>query len=401
MIDEFRQSALKSRQAVLVGLRGISQSQAVLDAQLSELALLAHTNDICPVARFSQVRAKPHPQFFLGKGKVDELSAYMESLIDKDKETLLIFDDELSPFQLRNLERRLKCHIYDRSLLILEIFLSGARTAEARFQVEMARYEYLLPRLTRRWTHLERQRGGLSSRGGAGEKEIETDKRQIRDRMVRLRRRLARLATQRHNQQKQRHAFPRLALVGYTNAGKSTLMDALTTHERRAKNQLFTTLDTTVRRCYVAGTHCLLSDTVGFIDKLPHTLIESFHSTLDEARHADLLIVVGDVSDPQLEKQLSVVRETLDQIGILGKPTLLVLNKADALDLPAEEERFAHFLDLYTDYHIGSAYCAKDLRLLKQRMGRWISLLPNAQHKSLGVGKNGTAAQKKDWAPPL
>jgi GTP-binding protein HflX len=241
----------------------------------------------------------------------------------------VIFDDDLSPSQLRNLEKHLEVTIFDRSLLILEIFLKRAKTSRARTQVELARYEYLLPRLTRMWTHLERQRGGTGTRGGAGEKEIETDRRIIRDKISLLKKKLEKIDRQSATQRKSRGAVTRVALVGYTNVGKSTLMTLLSKSEVFAEDKLFATVDSTVRKVVINRIPFLLSDTVGFIRKLPHSLVESFKSTLDEIREADILVHTVDVSHPGFEEQIDIVNSTLKEIGAADKPTLLVFNKID------------------------------------------------------------------------
>ncbi|MFW5804458.1 MAG: GTPase HflX, partial [bacterium] len=260
---------------------------------------------------------------------------------------LVIFDDDLSPSQLRNLEQILKCKIYDRSLLILDIFLKRAQTAQARTQVELARYQYLMPRLTRMWTHLERQRGGTGTRGGAGEKEIETDRRIIRNQISILKKKLEKIEKQGQTQRKARVNIAKAALVGYTNVGKSTIMRLLTKSEVFAENKLFATVDTTVRKVVLEDIPFLLSDTVGFIRKLPHHLIESFKSTLDEVREADVLLHVVDVSHPSFEEQIEIVNTTLQELGAADKETILVFNKIDLLPRVAEvtdedEEPYDH-----------------------------------------------------------
>ena len=319
--------------AVLVALgsiRGAEETQEHLD----ELAFLAETAGIKTVRRFIQNLPTPDSRTFVGKGKLEELKEFVLA----NKITNVIFDEDLTPSQLRNLERELngkdqeddlKVRIYDRSLLILDIFLRRAQTAEARTQVELARNQYLLPRLTRMWTHLERQRGGTGTRGGAGEKEIETDRRNIRNQITILKEKLEKIEKQRQTQRKGRSTVVRVALVGYTNVGKSTLMNLLSGSEVLSENKLFATVDATVRKVTFGNIPFLLSDTVGFIRKLPHHLVESFKSTLDEVREADLLLHVVDIAHPFHDNQIQVVTKTLQDIGAANIPTILVLNKID------------------------------------------------------------------------
>jgi GTP-binding protein HflX len=324
---------VKFRPAILVAL-GNARNPEMVEEHLNELAFLAETAGLREAGRIVQNLPKPDPRTFIGKGKVAEL----QTLVQRTGATEVIFDDDLTPSQLRNLERELNprdaernpVRIYDRSLLILDIFLIRAKTAQARTQVELARNQYLLPRLTRMWTHLERQRGGTGTRGGAGEKEIETDRRNIRHQIAVLKERLRRIEQQRFTQRKARQDAVRVALVGYTNAGKSTLMNVLSGAQVLAENRLFATVDSTVRKVRLGNVSFLLSDTVGFIRKLPHHLIESFKSTLDEVREADILLHVVDVSHPFHHNQIEVVNQTLRDIGAGNKTTLLVLNKIDA-----------------------------------------------------------------------
>jgi GTP-binding protein HflX len=277
---------------------------------------------------------KPDPRQFIGKGKMEEI----EKFVNENDIEIIIFDEDLSPSQLRNIENNLKIKVYDRSLLILDIFLQRAQTAQAKTQVELARYEYLLPRLTRMWTHLERQRGGTGTRGGSGEKEIETDKRAIRNQISLLKEKLKKIEKQAQTRRKSRASIARVALVGYTNVGKSTLMNLLSKSEVFAENKLFATVDSTVRKVTFGNIPYLLSDTVGFIRKLPHSLVESFKSTLDEVREADILLHVVDVSHPNFEEHIEVVNKTLSEINAGDKPTILVFNKIDQYKLGEMEE---------------------------------------------------------------
>lgn len=324
--------------AVLVALITREQNEAKVHEYLDELAFLTSTLGADTVKNFTQRLEKPDVKSFVGKGKLQEIAAYVKAeAID-----WVVFDDDLTPSQLRNLETELEVKIYDRSLLILDIFLSRAQTAQAKTQVELARNQYLLPRLTRMWTHLERQRGGTGTRGGSGEKEIETDKRNIRNTITKLKERLDKIEKQSQTQRKSRGKIVRVAIVGYTNVGKSTLMTLLSKSDILAENKLFATVDSTVRKVNFDDIPFLLSDTVGFIRKLPTHLIESFKSTLDEIREADILIHVVDVSHPVLDDHIDVVNNTLKDIGAADKPTLLVFNKVDLLEdeeeLPVKEK---------------------------------------------------------------
>lgn len=320
-----------NQRAVLIAI-GSLQQQEETDEHLDELAFLAETAGIRTVKRFVQHLAQPDSRTFVGKGKLEEIKAYVIA----GNVRHLIFDDDLSPSQLRNLEKEFNkadqeqgVRIYDRSLLILDIFLWRAQTAQARTQVELARNQYLLPRLTRMWTHLERQRGGTGTRGGAGEREIETDRRNIRNQITILKERLKKIEKQHITQRKSRGNIVRVALVGYTNVGKSTLMNLLSGSGVLAENKLFATVDATVRKVTFGNIPFLLSDTVGFIRKLPHHLIESFKSTLDEVREADILLHVVDVAHPFHDNQVVVVTGTLQEIGAANITTILVLNKVD------------------------------------------------------------------------
>lgn len=334
-LQKLYDTAPKQETAVLVSVVRQQDSDQVIEEHLDELAFLTETLGVKAVYRFTQKMEKPDIRTFVGKGKLEEIQSYVEHF----EVDMVIFDDDLSPSQMRNLENELKVKIYDRSLLILDIFLNRAQTAQAKTQVELARFQYLLPRLTRMWTHLERQRGGTSTRGGAGEKEIETDKRDIRNKISLLRQKLKEIEKQGETQRKGRKGIVRVALVGYTNVGKSTLMNLITKTDILAENKLFATVDSTVRKVVLENIPFLLSDTVGFIRKLPTHLIESFKSTLDEIREADLLVHVVDISHPSFEDHISVVTQTLREINAGDKPVLLVFNKIDLVEtMPSEEK---------------------------------------------------------------
>jgi len=336
----------KEKKAVLVAIITQNQNDQKVNEYLDELAFLTSTLGAKTIKRFTQKLEKPDVRSFIGKGKLEEISAYIKA----EKADWIVFDDDLTPSQLRNLEKELKVKIYDRSLLILDIFLNRAQTAQAKTQVELARNQYLLPRLTRMWTHLERQRGGTATRGGAGEKEIETDKRIIRNTITKLKEKLAKIEKQSRTQRKSRGKIVRVAIVGYTNVGKSTLMTILSKSDILAENKLFATVDSTVRKVNFEDIPFLLSDTVGFIRKLPTHLIESFKSTLDEIREADVLIHVVDVSHPTLDDHINVVNQTLTDIEASDKPTLLVFNKVDLLEDEEElsvEEKIMNLKNTY------------------------------------------------------
>ena len=312
--------------AVLVAVVRDGQDPRRTEEYLDELEFLAETADIRSVRRFTQRLAQPSARIYVGPGKLEEIASWCgDNAID-----VVIFDDELSPSQTRNVERAMPCRILDRTRLILDIFMRRARTAYAKAQVQLANYEYMLPRLSGMWTHLERQRGGTGTRGGAGEREIETDRRIVRNRIAKLKEDLQRIDRQMAVQRSNRGSLVRVALVGYTNVGKSTLMNLIAKSEVFAENKLFATLDTTVRKVVFDNLPFLMSDTVGFIRKLPTELIESFKSTLDEVREADLLLHVVDISHPQFEEQIEVVRQTLADIGAGDKPVFLIFNKIDA-----------------------------------------------------------------------
>jgi GTPase len=319
--------------AVLVGIIYPGQDEREVDDFLDELAFLTETAGAETLKRFVQRLDSPNPRTFVGTGKIREISDY----IIENKVDIAIFDDELSPSQLRNIEKELGCRILDRTNLILDIFAHRARTSHARTQVELAQYQYLLPRLTGMWTHLERQRGGIGLRG-PGETEIETDRRIIRDRISLLKEQLKKIDTQMATQRKNRGKLVRVALVGYTNVGKSTIMNLLSKSDVFAENKLFATLDTTVRKVVITNLPFLLSDTVGFIRKLPHDLVESFKSTLDEVRESDLLVHVVDISHPGFEEQIRIVNETLKELDSADKPTIVIFNKIDAFSYTAKDE---------------------------------------------------------------
>ena len=328
------EECIRPERAVLVAVVRDSESVERTTEFLDELEFLAETADIETVRRFTQRLPQPSSKIYVGPGKLEEIAAYCA-----DNEIgVAIFDDELSPAQTRNIEKALPCRILDRTRLILDIFRSRARTAYAKTQVELAQYEYLLPRLTGMWTHLERQRGATGTRGGAGEREIETDRRIVRTRISKLKEELKKIDRQMSVQRSNRGSMVRVALVGYTNVGKSTLMNLLSKSEVFAENKLFATLDTTVRKVVFDNLPFLLSDTVGFIRKLPTELIESFKSTLDEVREADLLVHVVDISHPQFEDQIAVVKQTLSEIGAGDKPVYLVFNKVDAYTYIKKDE---------------------------------------------------------------
>ena len=315
-----------TERAALVGLITEKQDETKVNEYLDELAFLADTAGAETVVRFTQRLAYPNPRTFVGTGKLEEIKKFVE----ENEIGMVIFDDDLTTKQVSNIEKELNVKILDRTSLILDIFAKRAQTAHAKTQVELAQYQYLLPRLTRLWTHLERQRGGIGMRG-PGETQIETDRRIILDKISRLKEELRDIDKQKSMQRKNRGKLTRVALVGYTNVGKSTLMNLLSKSDVFAENKLFATLDTTVRKVVIDNLPFLLTDTVGFIRKLPTHLIESFKSTLDEVREADILVHVVDISHPNFEEQIEVVNQTLrDVCGGVDKPTILVFNKIDA-----------------------------------------------------------------------
>jgi GTP-binding protein HflX len=311
--------------AVLVGLINEDQDETRAKEYLEELEFLAETAGAEVKKHFLQRLDKPNSVTFVGSGKLEEIANYVK-IYEVDS---VIFDDELTPTQLRNLERALECKVLDRTNLILDIFARRAQTAHAKTQVELAQYQYLLPRLTRMWTHLERQRGGIGMRG-PGETQIETDRRIILDKIARLKEQLIKIDKQKSTQRKNRGKLVRVALVGYTNVGKSTMMNLLSKSDVFAENKLFATLDTTVRKMVVGNLPFLIADTVGFIRKLPHGLVESFKSTLDEVRESDILMHIVDISHPGFEEQIEVVDRTLNEIEAGDKPVIYVFNKIDA-----------------------------------------------------------------------
>ncbi len=334
MIEPFSTKKRKET-AVLVALISQGQPAYKVEEYLDELAFLAETSGAITKKKFTQKLDKPDVAFFVGKGKLEEIQEYVQS----HEIDMVIFDDDLSPSQVRNIENKLKCKILDRSLLILNIFSIRAKTAQAKSQVELAQYQYILPRLTKMWSHLSKQKGGIGMRG-PGEKELETDRRIVRDKIALFNQKLEKIDKQNATRRKSRQQVVRVALVGYTNVGKSTLMRLLAKSDVFAENKLFATVDSTVRKVVIGRIPFLLTDTVGFIRKLPHTLIECFKSTLDEIREADVLLHVVDASHPSFEEQISVVNNTLAELGASDKPTLLVFNKVDKLmktaDLPSD-----------------------------------------------------------------
>ncbi len=319
---------------MLVGIVTGGQTEQQLNDYLDELAFLAETAGVIAVKRFTQKLPHPDSRTFVGKGKLAEIKNYVSLQSDVE---LVIFDDELTGSQIQNIEKELGVKTIDRSDLILDIFASRAKTAQARTQVELAQYQYILPRLKGMWKHLERQGGGVGTRG-PGETEIETDRRIVKDKITLLRKRLAEIDQQSFTQRKERGEFIRVSLVGYTNVGKSTLMNLLSKSEVFAENKLFATLDTTTRKVVFEQTPFLLSDTVGFIRKLPHHLVESFKSTLDEVREADILLHVVDISHAQYEEQFAVVNKTLAELGANEKPTVTIFNKMDKYEAESFDE---------------------------------------------------------------
>ncbi|MGN7719761.1 GTPase HflX [Chitinophaga sp. 22620] len=330
---EKNQVVAEDERAVLIGLIHKEQTEAQVHEYLDELAFLAETAGAQAVKRFTQRLPHPDRATFIGKGKLEEVRQYV---VGKDV-SLVIFDDELTGSQISNIQKELKIKVIDRSDLILDIFARRARTAQAKVQVELAQYQYILPRLRGMWTHLERQKGGIGMRG-PGETEIETDRRIVKDKISLLRKRLGEIDKQSLTQRKDRGEYIRVALVGYTNVGKSTIMNLLSKSEVFAENKLFATLDTTTRKVVFEQTPFLLSDTVGFIRKLPHHLVESFKSTLDEVRESDILMHVVDISHPKYEDQIEVVNRTLTELKSMDKPTILIFNKMDLYEKQTFDE---------------------------------------------------------------
>ena len=326
------ETTVKKETAILIGVATRNQEYDKAMEYLDELAFLVDTAGGLPVKMFIQKLDFPDPRTYVGKGKLEEIREYMQS----EPADMIIFDDELSPSQIRNIDEVLNCRILDRNNLILDIFAKRAKTSHARVQVELAQCEYLLPRLTRMWTHLEKQRGGIGLRG-PGEQEIETDRRILRYRISLLKKKLEEIDKQKATERKNRRGMVRVSLVGYSNVGKSTIMNLLSKSDVFAEDKLFATLDTTVRKMVIHTLSFLISDTVGFIRKLPHTLVESFKSTLDEVREADLLVHIVDISHPGFEEQIDVVKQTLADIGASDKPTIMLFNKIDAYSFTEKE----------------------------------------------------------------
>ena len=323
----------KIQRAILIGVIDDNTTEEAVNEYLDELDFLAQTAGVVPIKRFVQRLEYPNPRTFVGAGKIQEIRDF----IHENDPDLVIFDDELSAGQLRNIEHELRCRILDRTNLILDIFARRARTAHAKTQVELAQYQYLLPRLAGMWPHLERQRGGIGLRG-PGETEIETDRRIVRERIAKLKQDLLKIDRQKKTQRQNRGKMVRVALVGYTNVGKSTIMNLLSKSDVFAENKLFATLDTTVRKVKIGNLAFLLSDTVGFIRKLPHDLIESFKSTLDEVRESDLLLHIVDISHHNFEEQVEIVQQTLYEIDAGEKTVILVFNKTDVFKYVLKED---------------------------------------------------------------
>ncbi len=325
MAKQLYNTSAAQERIVLVGIITPDETEAQEKEYLAELAFLVETAGGTCIHQFTQKVQRPDIRTYVGKGKLEEICEYVKA----EEADIVVFDDELSPSQLRNIEFELKCRVMDRSSLILDIFAKRAQSAQAKTQVELAQCQYMLPRLKRLWTHLERQKGGIGMRG-PGESQIETDKRIILQKITLLKEKLEIIDKQNETQRKNRNELIRVALVGYTNVGKSTIMNMLSKSEVFAENKLFATLDTTVRKVVIANLPFLLSDTVGFIRKLPHHLVECFKSTLSEVQEADILMQVVDISHPSFEEQISVVNETLKELKVLDKPMIMVFNKVDA-----------------------------------------------------------------------
>jgi len=343
----------KEETAVLVGISVPGEEDYLVHEHLDELEFLAQTAGAVALKRFTQNLHTKNPKFFVGPGKLDEVA----KCVTDYQVDMVIFDDELTPAQIRNIENVLNCKILDRNNLILDIFATRAQTAQAKTQVELAQYEYMLPRLTKMWSHLSRQKGGIGMKG-PGEREIETDRRIVRDKIRLLKDKLEIIDKQNITRRKSRDEKVRVSLVGYTNAGKSTIMNSLSNATVLAENKLFATLDTTVRKVVIETTPFLLSDTVGFIRKLPHSLIESFKSTLDEVKESDILVHVVDISHPQYENQVQVVQKTLEELGASDKPILMVYNKVDLYAIKDEENELITDLKNKIKY-LESSYLSK------------------------------------------
>jgi len=338
MAKQLYNTSAAQERIVLVGIITPDETEAQEKEYLAELAFLVETAGGTCIHQFTQKVQRPDIRTYVGKGKLEEICEYVKA----EEADIVVFDDELSPSQLRNIEYELKCRVMDRSSLILDIFAKRAQSAQAKTQVELAQCQYMLPRLKRLWTHLERQKGGIGMRG-PGESQIETDKRIILQKITLLKEKLEIIDKQNETQRKNRHELIRVALVGYTNVGKSTIMNMLSKSEVFAENKLFATLDTTVRKVVIANLPFLLSDTVGFIRKLPHHLVECFKSTLSEVQEADILMQVVDISHPSFEEQISVVNETLKELKVLDKPMIMVFNKVDAFYSEDGEMSIADF----------------------------------------------------------
>lgn len=338
MAKQLYNTSAAQERIVLVGIITPDETEAQEKEYLTELAFLVETAGGTCIHQFTQKVQRPDIRTYVGKGKLEEICEYVKA----EEADIVVFDDELSPSQLRNIEFELKCRVMDRSSLILDIFAKRAQSAQAKTQVELAQCQYMLPRLKRLWTHLERQKGGIGMRG-PGESQIETDKRIILQKITLLKEKLEIIDKQNETQRKNRNELIRVALVGYTNVGKSTIMNMLSKSEVFAENKLFATLDTTVRKVVIANLPFLLSDTVGFIRKLPHHLVECFKSTLSEVQEADILMQVVDISHPSFEEQISVVNETLKELKVLDKPMIMVFNKVDAFYSEDGEMSIADF----------------------------------------------------------
>ena len=368
--------------AILVAVSNKSEHESKIKENITELSLLSKTQGLVTLKVFTQKLDKPDNRTFVGKGKLQEIKNY----IDAKSIDVIVFDDDLSPSQLRNLENEIKIKIYDRSLLILDIFLMRAQTAQAKTQVELARFQYLLPRLTRMWTHLERQRGGTGTRGGAGEKEIETDRRMIRDRISLLKKQLEKVDKQSLNRRKSRKGIVRVALVGYTNAGKSTIMRLLSKEKVYAKDELFATLDSTVRKVVIDHVPFLLSDTVGFIRKLPHGLIVSFRSTLAEVKEADLLLHVIDASNPAMDDHIEVVENTLQEIGASTIPSIRIYNKMDKMDNPEDDHNMSIYVSAKKSTNIDKLKTLIIEKVLTMHLRIFPNFIKDHPHKFLKKG---------------